>query len=129
MSGSAGALYGMVYYVDRAGRLMVAHTSHGRPASSGEPLSIVLVVGPSCCQIYNDALRPILVEKHPKSTGQPAAEYWSEIWHIIGPLIETPSQGGDPTWMEDLRATQAQLCDALAACVELKPIYRHRPSH
>jgi hypothetical protein len=75
VSGSADALYGMAYYADRPGRLMVAHTSHGRPASSSEPLSIVLVVGPSCCQIYNDASRPILVEKHGKSTGQPAAEY------------------------------------------------------
>src|SRR5689334_13997692 len=58
--------------------------------------------GPSFCQIYNDASRPILGKKHPKSTGQPASECWAEIWHIIGPLIETPYRGGDPTWMDDI---------------------------
>src|SRR5690348_1751795 len=57
--------------------------------------------GPQFCQIYNDASRPILGKKHPKSMGQPASECWAEIWHIIGPLIETPYRGGDPTWMDD----------------------------
>jgi signal transduction histidine kinase len=58
--------------------------------------------GPKFCQIYNDAAHPILGKKHPKSMGQPASECWAEIWHIIGPLIETPYRGGDPTWMEDI---------------------------
>src|SRR5262249_15772262 len=34
--------------------------------------------------------------------GQPARECWPEIWDIIGPLIETPFNGGPPTWSEDL---------------------------
>ena len=58
--------------------------------------------GPEFCQIYNDAAQPALGEKHPNSLGQPASECWSEIWHIIGPLIETPYRGGDPSWMDDL---------------------------
>ena len=58
--------------------------------------------GPKFCQIYNDAAHPALGEKHPNSLGQPASECWSEIWHIIGPLIETPYRGGDPSWMDDL---------------------------
>ncbi|HET6936478.1 MAG TPA: histidine kinase dimerization/phospho-acceptor domain-containing protein, partial [Candidatus Angelobacter sp.] len=58
--------------------------------------------GPSFCQIYNDASHSIMGKKHPKSMGQPASECWAEIWHIIGPLIETPFAGGDPTWMEDI---------------------------
>lgn len=49
--------------------------------------------GPKFCQIYNDAAHPALGEKHPNSLGQPASECWSEIWHIIGPLIETPYRG------------------------------------
>jgi signal transduction histidine kinase/CheY-like chemotaxis protein len=58
--------------------------------------------GPHFCQIYNNASRPVLGEKHPKSMGQAAAKCWAEIWHIIGPLIQTPFQGGDPTWMDDI---------------------------
>ena len=29
-------------------------------------------------------------------------ECWSEIWHILRPLIETPFHGGPPTRMEDI---------------------------
>jgi PAS domain S-box-containing protein len=63
---------------------------------------LLLWWGPQYIQIYNDAYRPIPGAKHPKSLGQPAGECWREIWHIIGPLIDTPFGGGPATWMEDL---------------------------
>lgn len=58
--------------------------------------------GPEFIQIYNDAYRPIPGAKHPKSLGQPAAECWPEIWHVIGPMIETPFGGGPATSSNDL---------------------------
>jgi signal transduction histidine kinase/DNA-binding response OmpR family regulator len=58
--------------------------------------------GPEFCQLYNDAYRPILGAKHPQSMGQPGRLCWPEIWDIIGPLAETPFDGGSPTWMEDI---------------------------
>ena len=58
--------------------------------------------GPHYVQFYNDASWPILGAKHPRSMGQPAAECWSEIWHVIGPLIDSPFHGGPATWMEDI---------------------------
>jgi hypothetical protein len=54
-------------------------------------------------QLNNDAYRPVLGTKHSKSLGQPAAQCWPEIWHIIGPLIERPFLGGVATWSDDLR--------------------------
>src|SRR5574339_1301215 len=51
---------------------------------------LLLWWGPEFIQIYNDPSRPVLGTKHPHSMGQPASECWSEIWHIIGPLVETP---------------------------------------
>jgi PAS domain S-box-containing protein len=63
---------------------------------------LLLWWGPDFHQIYNDAYRPVLGTKHPSSLGQAASECWSEIWDIIGPLIETPFTGGPPTWMDDL---------------------------
>jgi hypothetical protein len=63
---------------------------------------LLLWWGPQYIQIYNDAYRPIPGAKHPNSLGQPASECWREIWHIIGPLIDTPFSGGPATWMEDL---------------------------
>jgi signal transduction histidine kinase len=62
---------------------------------------LLLWWGPEYVQFYNDAYRPIPGEKHPKSLGQPARECWPEIWHILQPLIDTPFNGGPPTWIED----------------------------
>ena len=63
---------------------------------------LLLWWGPEFCQIYNDAYRPILGTKHPHFLGRPVSECWSEIWHILKPLIETPFNGGPSTWMEDM---------------------------
>ena len=63
---------------------------------------LLLWWGPEFCSLYNDAYRPILGTKHPKSMGQPVSQCWHEIWHILKPLIETPFHGGPATWMEDI---------------------------
>jgi hypothetical protein len=63
---------------------------------------LLLWWGSDYISIYNDAYRPILGTKHPKSMGQPVSECWSEIWHIPKPLIDTPFSGGPATWMEDI---------------------------
>ncbi len=58
--------------------------------------------GSKYIQLYNDAYRPILGAKHPRSLGQPGSECWSEIWPIIGPFCDTPFYGGGATWVDDL---------------------------
>jgi signal transduction histidine kinase len=63
---------------------------------------LLLWWGPHYVSIYNDAYRPILGTKHPKALGQPVRECWSEIWHVLKPLIDSPFTGGPATWMEDL---------------------------
>lgn len=63
---------------------------------------LLLWWGADFCQFYNDAYRPILGTKHPQSLGQPVRDCWSEIWHILEPLIRTPFEGGPATWMEDI---------------------------
>ena len=64
---------------------------------------LLLWWGPRYCQLYNDPYRPVLGDKHPTSMGQPARECFSEIWDVIGPLIDTPFNGGSATWMDDLQ--------------------------
>jgi hypothetical protein len=44
-------------------------------------------VGP--VQIYIDAYIPVPGLKHPRSVRQRASERWEEIWHIIGPLVDS----------------------------------------
>jgi hypothetical protein len=64
---------------------------------------MVLWWGPRYCQLYNDAYRPMLGKKHPRFMGQPANECFSEIWNVIGPLIDTHFRGGSATWIDDLQ--------------------------
>jgi PAS domain S-box-containing protein len=59
--------------------------------------------GPHYCQLYNDPYRAVLGAKHPASMGQPASECFSEIWGVIGPLIDKPFKGGPATWIDDLQ--------------------------
>ena len=59
--------------------------------------------GPQYISLYNDAYAPILGDKHPKALGLPVSECWSEIWHILQPLIDTPFHGGSSTWIEDFQ--------------------------
>src|SRR4029079_14115358 len=58
--------------------------------------------GPQYVSIYNDPYRPVLENKHPWALGQPVSNVWSEIWHILQPLIDTPFHGGPATWNEDI---------------------------
>ncbi|HLH88183.1 MAG TPA: ATP-binding protein [Xanthobacteraceae bacterium] len=62
---------------------------------------LLLWWGPHYISIYNDAYRPILGAKHPRALGRPVSEVWSEIWHVLEPLIDTPFAGGPATWIED----------------------------
>ncbi len=62
---------------------------------------LLLWWGPEYISIYNDAYVPVLGRKHPNALGQPVSQCWSEIWHILKPLIDTPFNGGPSTWIED----------------------------
>src|SRR6185369_16716165 len=63
---------------------------------------LVLWWGPDLVQIYNDAFRSILAAKHPQAVAQPAAECWSEIWSVVGSMIEAPLRGQPATGSDDL---------------------------
>ena len=41
--------------------------------------------GPQFVQIYNDAYRPVLGDKHPRAMGQPICECWAEVFAHHGP--------------------------------------------
>lgn len=49
--------------------------------------------GPERYVLYNDAYTVIAAEKHPWILGKPAAQGWSDIWHIIGPQFDRVLQG------------------------------------
>jgi PAS domain S-box-containing protein len=57
--------------------------------------------GPDLRMIYNDAYLPLMGGKHP-ALDKPGAAVWSDIWHIVGPMLHSVLETGEPTWSEDL---------------------------
>lgn len=65
---------------------------------------VLVVAGPDMRKIYNDGYRDMLGSgKHPGALGAPAAEVWSEIWDIVGPLFDHVYETGEATWSQDER--------------------------
>jgi signal transduction histidine kinase/serine phosphatase RsbU (regulator of sigma subunit)/CheY-like chemotaxis protein/anti-sigma regulatory factor (Ser/Thr protein kinase) len=52
--------------------------------------------------VYNDGYIPMLGEKHPGALGSPASTVWSEIWDVVGPMLQSVVRTGVPTWSDDL---------------------------
>ncbi|HVZ73802.1 MAG TPA: ATP-binding protein [Polyangia bacterium] len=75
-------------------------TMVGFMLSSRFPL--LLWWGPEMLQVYNDAFRPILRDKHP-ALGRPASEVWPEVWDFAGPIAHGVLAGGPATWNEDVQ--------------------------
>jgi signal transduction histidine kinase/DNA-binding response OmpR family regulator/PAS domain-containing protein len=57
--------------------------------------------GPELIQLYNDAYRPFLGDKHPEAIGQPAAQCWAEIWSAIGPRAASVLAGEGASYFEN----------------------------
>ncbi|WP_328617359.1 SpoIIE family protein phosphatase [Amycolatopsis sp. NBC_00355] len=57
--------------------------------------------GPDLRFLYNDAYLPLLGTKHP-ALDKPGERVWSEIWHIIGPMLAGVMATGEATWSEDM---------------------------
>src|SRR4051812_29019302 len=62
---------------------------------------ILIWWGPQFVKLYNDAYRELLAAKHPHALGRAGREVWPEIWHIIGPMLESVVSDGRATWSED----------------------------
>lgn len=58
--------------------------------------------GRHLANLYNDAYRPFLGEKHPNALGQSARDVWKEIWDLIGPRTEAVLERAESTFDEAL---------------------------
>jgi PAS domain S-box-containing protein len=67
--------------------------------------------GEEMIMFYNDAYIPVLGPKHPDAIGRPGKEKWSEIWHVIGPLMEQVLRKGETCFREkDLLFMERNCC-------------------
>lgn len=67
--------------------------------SAGHPM--LLFWGPEHVQIYNDAYRHVLGDRHPGALGATAASFWTDAWAVMHPQIRQVMSGGGATWFED----------------------------
>jgi hypothetical protein len=76
------------------------HVTLGNILHSGFPM--FLFWGSDFLCFYNEAFRPSLGDngKHP-AIGKKAIVLWSEIWHIIGPLLQQVLATQQPVTFED----------------------------
>ncbi len=56
--------------------------------------------GRDLCLLYNDAWAPIPGPRHPDALGAPAREVWADIWHIIGPQMQSIMDTGEGLFAE-----------------------------
>ena len=56
---------------------------------------ICLFWGPELVKLYNDAYIPVLGGKHARCSACPAVEVWSEIWDVLGPLLDGVIETGE----------------------------------
>src|SRR5262249_23657532 len=57
--------------------------------------------GPQLILLYNDAERDILGAMHPSALGRPAAEILTDMWDVVGPLLQGVAATGAATWSVD----------------------------
>src|SRR5687768_7097564 len=69
---------------------------------------MLLFWGPRLIQFYNDAFRPSLgpsegpAPRHPRALGMRAADFWTDVWAVVGPQIEGVMTRGEAVWFENL---------------------------
>jgi len=69
---------------------------------------MLLFWGPELIQFYNDAFRPSLgpstgpAARHPRALGMRAADFWTDVWDVVGPQVHGVMERGDAVWFEDL---------------------------
>ena len=64
---------------------------------------VTLLWGPQFVMLYNDAYVQLIGDKHPAALGAPAQRVFPEIWHQVGPMLNSVLSGAGATWVEDLR--------------------------
>src|SRR6185295_19792115 len=67
----------------------------------GSRFPIVIYWGSDFTVFYNDAYAEILGKKHPWALGRACKEVWTEIWDVIGPMLDRVLVLGEATWSSD----------------------------
>jgi PAS domain S-box-containing protein len=67
----------------------------------GSAFPQVLLWGPDLVQIYNDAYRPLIGNKHPSALGQSVRDCWPDLWEVSRPQFERVL-AGETVFLQDV---------------------------
>lgn len=67
------------------------------------PFAMVVLWGPELIQVYNDAYRVIMGDRHPAGLGQPTRECWPDVWAFTAPVYEGVMTRGETFEFTDRR--------------------------
>ncbi|SDQ04020.1 ATP-binding SpoIIE family protein phosphatase [Quadrisphaera sp. DSM 44207] len=62
---------------------------------------ILLWWGPDLVMIYNEAYRPMVLDKHPHALGRPGRDVFPEIWAMLEPMLRAVRSGRETTYSEN----------------------------
>jgi PAS domain S-box-containing protein len=60
------------------------------------PTPARILWGPDLILIYNDSYSSVPGRRHPHALGKPAREVFQEVWHLVGPVLQTAFTTGEP---------------------------------
>jgi len=60
------------------------------------PTPARMLWGPDLILIYNDSYSSIPGRRHPDALGRPARDVFREVWHLVGPVLQTAFVTGEP---------------------------------
>lgn len=63
---------------------------------------VIIFAGREFVALYNDAYAPTIGRKHPAAFGRPAAEYWTEPWPMLEPMLHKVYREGQTVSARDL---------------------------
>jgi len=64
------------------------------------PMPMMLLWGPSLCQLYNDAFALLAGSNHPHGFGMPTHEIWPQLREFTGPIYDAVLRGETRTYTE-----------------------------
>jgi serine phosphatase RsbU (regulator of sigma subunit) len=107
--GAAGSLRSAYSTVDWAATLLGPVSGWSRALRAAVDVAlhtrfpVTLFWGPEFVMVYNEAYVELIGNKHPAALGAPAARVFSEIWDVIGPMLQSVRSTRRATWTRDLR--------------------------
>ncbi|MER7008174.1 chemotaxis protein CheB [Dactylosporangium sp. NPDC000555] len=97
---------------------------HTLAAALAHPVPMCVMWGPDLLQLYNDAYRRLIGERHPAALGRPAAQSWPGAVDVLGSALRRVSEAGEAVRYDDhpLVMDRAGFAEEVFATIACGPV-------